>query len=1177
MASCPSCRSEIETGDRFCSTCGTALTGTCPTCGEGRQPGSGFCASCGSPVRPIGTALEHRLVTAVYVDLLGSTGLAEELDPENLATVVGALHQAVQTEVEERGGAVGAFVGDGVLGVFGLPVAHDDDPDRALGAARAILARVEEVDCQLGNRLGVEIRARVGINTGDLLAPVTSDPQLGTLAGDVLNVAARLQEVAEPGTIVVAERTARSSRRFRFDDLGLLDIRGRARPVHAFVVAGQTDVAGLGITAPLFGRTDQRQALRDLYNRVVAEGRPHLAIVTGGAGVGKSRLVREFMDWASLADTALTTLSGRCLPYGEDITFRPLAEVLADLTGVTTTTDPLTATERVTELVRPHLESDEIAVAADALLRMIGLDPPGAEPAPTPGRVRELLRATWRSVLSGLASDGPVILLIEDLHWAGDGLLDVLDHVVRRGEGPLLVVSPARPELADRDWSFPSSSTTITIDPLEETDANALATRLLAEAGLPAASAARITERADGNPFFIEELVREAALRRADSGHAEPDDLPATIHGVVSARIDLLRGRERRVLQAASVIGRIFWPSAVGHVTGLDPASLDASLARLEALQLVRVNLKPAGPDETEYIFQHVLIREAAYGRLSRPDLARIHGSVAEWLENRAEDRPEIVERLAYHTYRGYQAAIGASDFPPIEEEGLRALAVGRLLASAQRARERAAFGRAKEIAQSALAIARGPVESARAHEQLGYTHLAGYDGDEAWDALRTAVDLHLRAEDPVSEEVARIAGATVETPLRWQGTMRQIPPMDEILRYLNLGLEHAGSEDSESLATLLTALSFAPITAGPRGVDARARISVDEARQAGERAREMAQRLRLPHAESAALDALQNHALWGGRIQEAARINGERLEIVDAVSDPWEVGDTYAMSAGLAFDLGHYETARDRALHGYKRTIDEAPSVALHTLTWATAARVQTGEWNAVAGALKTAHELLDPERHTRPPLYAAPLYAAAAMVNEFRGHDGEADRLMAILTEVWSSSDLAARDGHPHARWSRHLGPIYIRRGDFETAALLARSDDAERIGRESDRLAVMCDLIAATASWLEADGVVEHSRITAAAYGLDAVHAHADRLEGRASIAARDVRGGIALLETAVRRFTALGDHWEANRTRLDLATVGEGVDTGALIEFFHQLQAVDEVTRARSLHDPGVRAP
>lgn len=1177
MTTCPSCRSEVEAGDRFCSSCGSALVSACATCGEDLRPGSEFCASCGTQIRAAGAALEHRLVTAIYVDLVGSTGLAEALDPENLATVVGALHDTVRTEAEERGGAVGAFVGDGVLGVFGLPVSHDDDPDRALGASRAILARVEEIHAQLGERLGVQIQARIGVNTGDLLAPVAGDTDLGTLAGDVLNVAARLQEAAPPGAIVASERTARSSRRFRFDDLGLLDVRGRARPIHAYQVAGESEVAGLGITAPLFGRTTQRQALRDLYQRVVAEGRPHLAIVTGGAGVGKSRLVREFIDWASLTDAGLTTLSGRCLPYGEDITFRPLSEVIADLTGVSTTTEPAAASARIVELVEPHVAPEEVAVATDALLRMIGLDPPGDDPAPTPGRVRELLRATWRAVLSGLASDGPVILLIEDLHWAGDALLDVIDHVVRRGEGPLLVVSPARPELADRGWQLPAPSTTITIDPLEASDAAALAARLLADAGLPAASADRINERADGNPFFIEELVREAALRRADHGHAEPDELPATIHGVVSARIDLLRGRERRVLQAASVIGRIFWPSAVGYVTGLDPESLQASLERLEALQLVRVNLSSAHPDEIEYIFQHVLIREAAYGRLSRPDLARIHGSVAEWLERRAGDRPEAAERLAYHTYRAYQAAIGASDFPALEEEGLRTLAVGRLLISAERARGRAAFGRAKEIAQAALAIARGPVENARAHEQLGLTLLAEYEGDEAWTALRTAVDLHLRADNPDPVEVARIAAATVETPLRWQGTMRQFPPMADILRYLQVGLDNAGSEDSETLATLLTALSFAPITSGQAGTDARALISVDEARDAGQRAREMARRLGLPHAESAALDALQNHALWGGRIQEAALINAQRLEIVDAVSDPWEVGDTHAMAAWLSFDLGHYETARDRALHGYKRTIDEAPSVALHTLTWATLARVQTGEWGAVTAALRTAHELLDPERHTSPPLYAAPLYAAAAMVAEFRGNRDEANRLLAILTDVWSSSDWAARGGHPHARWCRHTGPIHIRRGDYDTAASLVESDDAERIGRESDRLGVLCELIAATGDWDDADRVVEEARVTAAAYGLDAVHAHADRLEGRASIASRDVRGGIALLEGATRRFTALGDHWEANRTRLDIADAGGRVDTAAVLEFFEKIRAIDEIARARSLHDPVVDRP
>jgi class 3 adenylate cyclase len=1174
MATCPSCRSEIEIGDRFCSNCGASLVARCPACGDDLRPGAEACSSCGTPIRST-IAHEHRLVTAIYVDLVGSTGLAEELDAENLSRIVRTLHDAVQEEVEERDGVVGAFVGDGVLGVFGLPAAHDDDPDRAIAAGRAIMQRLEAVDEALGRRLGVGIQARMGINTGELLAPVGTGTDVGTLAGDVLNVAARLQEAADPGAIVVAERTARSARSFRFDDLGLIDVRGRARPIHAYSVAGASEVTSLAITAPLFGRTAQREALRSLYHRVVAEGRPHLAVVTGPAGVGKSRLVREFLDWASLTDPSVTTLAGRCLPYGEDITYRPLAEVVADLTGVTTTTDPTLAAAHVTELLTPHLGSDEIAVATDAMLRMIGLDPPGDTPTPAPGRVRELLRSTWRSLLSGIASDGPLLLLVEDIHWAGDALLDLIEHVVRRGAGPILVVSPARPELVDRGWSTPPTTTTIHVDPLEPQHATALATRLLATAGLPVADVDRITERADGNPFFIEELVREGALRRSDRAHPEPDDLPATIHGVVAARIDLLQGRERRVLQAASVIGRIFWPSAVGYVTGLDDDSLAASLAHLESLQLIRVNL--GSGDEPEYIFQHVLIREAAYGRLSRPDLARYHGGVATWLEARAGDRPESAERLAYHTFRAYQAAIGTSDFPPIEEEGLRALAVDRLVESARRARSRAAFGRAREIAEAADAIALGPLEQARVQEQLGLTLLAEYDGDDAWIALRTAVDLHLEADEPDSAEIARLCAAAIETPLRWQGTMRQLPPMAEILRYLQIGLDHAGSDDSESLARLLTALSFAPIATGRHGADARSIITVDEARHAGRRARQMAHRLGLPHAESAALDALNSHALWGGRIQEAAAISAERLEIVDAVSDPWEVGDTHAMAASLSFDLGHYETARDLALGGYERTIDEAPSVALHALTWASLARVQTGDWNAVTSALSKAYELLDVGRHAHPPLYATPLYAAAAFVAECRGRSEEANRLMAILTDVWNQSDIGSRDGHPHARWSRQLGPIYIRRGDFETAWRLVESDDAERIGRESDRHAVMCDLVAATSAWDDADEVIEETRRTASAYGLESLHAHADRLEGLASIAMGDVRGGIALLDAATTRFTELGDHWEAHRTLLAVGETGRPVDVGEITAFFEGLRSIDEVARATALADPGVARP
>jgi class 3 adenylate cyclase len=1172
MAACPSCRAPVEPGDRFCSNCGFALQRDCTVCGSQLVSDAAACASCGTKVRPTAATVEHRLVTALYVDLVGSTGLAEALDPENLANVVGAVHAAVSAEVQDRGGAVGAFVGDGVLGVFGLPTAHDDDPERALGAARAILHRVEQINSTLGVRFGVSIAARIGINTGDLLAPAGEEPNLGTLAGDVLNVAARLQEAAQPGSIVVAERTARSAARFRFDDLGLLDIRGRARPIHAFDVVGESEVDAPTLRSPLHGRISEQAQLREIYRRVVAEGRPHLVTVIGDAGVGKSRLVREFVDWADENDQTVTTLSGRCLPYGEDITYRPLAEVITDLTGISSETPAQEAGPRLDRLVAKYISGDDAAIAADALLQMMGMESL-TDQQPTPRRVRELLLSTWRSLLSGLAADGPVLVVIEDIHWAGDALLDLLEHVVRRSEGPLLVVSPARPELVDRHQWEPGLDTTtmIRLGPLELEEAERLAAHLLAEAGLNISATEAIVTRADGNPFFIEELVREMQLRAHDAGHDTVEQvLPATIQGVISARIDLLGPQERRVLQAASVVGRIFWPSAVESITRLPSEDLAATLDRLESLQLIRVNLRSAG--EMEYIFQHILIREAAYGRLSRPDLARMHAALADWLEVRAEERPEAAERLAFHTYRAHQAAIAIGDFPAPELGRLRTLSVQRLIRSAIAARGRAAFGRSRQLAEAALAIADGPHEVGGVQEQIGLTQLAEYDGDAAWTSLRTAVEAHLSSDSVDLAAVARIAASAVQTPMRWQGTMRNLPPMTDVLRYINIGIESAGAGDSEALAGLLIALAFAPITPGPEGALAREVLGVDEGREAGQRAREMAVRLGLPHLESAALDVLQNHALWGGRIQQAAEIMGDRLHIVDAVNHPWEVGDTYAMAAWLSYDLGDYSLARDRALHGFRRTIDDAPSVALHTLTWATIARVQTGEWDDVARALTKADELLDPERRTRPPIYASALYAAAALVAEFRGRTEEADRLLAILTDVWSSSDWASRGGHPHARWTKHTGPIYIRRGDFDTAAQLVESVDAERIGREGDRLSVGCELIAARSDWDEADSMVAETRVAVAAYGLGALHAHADRLEGRASLAGGDTTGGLALLSGARERFEALGDHWEAARTAIDIAAAGGQVDHERLAGFLQGLGAIDEIQRLMIIVDP-----
>ena len=1117
----------------------------------------------GGAVRPI----EHRLVTALYVDLVGSTAIAEQLDPENLAAVVGTLQQAVRLEVGRREGSVGAFIGDGVLGVFGLPAAHEDDPERALRAAQAILRRFDAVNRDLGRRLDVALAARIGVNTGDLLAPTAGDLDLGTLAGDVLNVTARLQEVASPGQIVVSERTARSAPSFRFDDLGVVDVRGRARPVHAFRLAGVGERRPFAVRGPFLGRENALGSLRSAFNKVVAEGNPAHVAVVGDPGVGKSRLVREFVDWASGVDSTLTTLSGRCLPYGEDVTYRPLAEILTELTGITATMDHATARSHLEQVLPPGTIEDDDA-SADALLRMIGLS---TGPSPSPRRTRELLRSAWRTLLSRLADDGPVLVVVEDVHWAGDALFDLLDHVVRRVAGPLLLVTPARPEVFDRRpaWRAEGSPTkVVVVTPLDPDQARRLAGRLLADARLPVAESDAVAGRADGNPFFMEELVRQLALQRSDTGHDDGSELPATIQGVISARIDLLGPPERRVLQAASIMGRIFWPSAVAHLTGFGEEEVEEALRRLESLHMVRRNLRSSLEGETEYLFQHSLISETAYGRLARTDLARMHGALAEWLERReSTERPESAERLAYHTAKAHAAAEATDGFPDDEVDRLRRLAVDRLLVASMRARERAAFSRAVEIAAEALAIAAGPVEAWRAHEQLGLTHIAEYDGDAAWAELTSAIDLHLKSGGVQSPVVARLAAAALASPLRWTGTMRQLPELADVMRIVRLGLEHAGTADSEALASLLTAIAFLPFSALAR--DADPGVSGDEARSAGLRAREMAKRLGLPHAESAALDALMSHALNTGRIQQAAAIVNERLELAEAVSDPWEVGDTYAMAASLSFDLGEYELARDRAAKGFARTIDDAPGVALHTLSWGAVARVHTGQWDDVAAALKTAHELLDAERRTHPPVYAAPLYAAAAMVAEYREKHGEADRLLEILADTWSSSDLANVTEHPHAAWCKHTGPIYLRRGQFDVVERLVAPGELRRIGHEGDRLGLLCDLVAATGSWDRADSVVAETRATGQAYGLQALQAHADRLEGKASLASGDDRGGRALLATARDRFSGLGDKWEAARTVLDLAAAGADADVAAAGALFTAIGAVAEAAAARRL--------
>src|SRR5438093_7295974 len=334
---CLTCGSDNAAGARFCATCGSPLAAPCSVCGSAIPDGARFCPACGSPVESAAGGEERKVVTILFADVTGSTALGERLDPERFREVMQAWAEAMREEIDAEGGTVEKFIGDAVMAAFGVPVAHEDDPERALRAAVRMLGRLDELNLDLQRTHAVTLQIRIGVNTGEVLAATAPAPGEAMATGDAVNTAARLQSMADPGTVLVSERTANAVRGFVFEDRGPQQVKGRRERVQTFRLLEESvgPTRGVpGLSAPMVGRDPELGLLRTIYERIVRDRRPHLVTVYGDAGVGKSRLTREFVGWAEGPAPPPMTLRGRCLPYGDGITYWPLAEILKGHAGI---------------------------------------------------------------------------------------------------------------------------------------------------------------------------------------------------------------------------------------------------------------------------------------------------------------------------------------------------------------------------------------------------------------------------------------------------------------------------------------------------------------------------------------------------------------------------------------------------------------------------------------------------------------------------------------------------------------------------------------------------------------------------------------------------------------------------------------------------------------------------
>jgi class 3 adenylate cyclase/tetratricopeptide (TPR) repeat protein len=1173
VRTCGVCGASNPETARFCGNCGTALTPRCARCGAELPLPVRFCPECGNPVAeaPV-LSQERKLVTMLFADVTGSTGLGERLDPESLKEVMDAYFEAMRRPIEREGGTVEKFIGDAVMAVFGVPVSHEDDATRALRAALAMRNELESLNRMLAEVHGLTLEMRVGVGMGEVMAATPPRPGEGMVIGDAANVAARLEQSADPGQIRVSERAARAARGFRLVEIGPLQLRGKEARVHAYELLGES-AAGeggpLSLGAPMVGREREMALLETVYERVAGEGRPHLITVYGDPGVGKSRLIAEFEAWAERLDASPAIVRGRCLPHGEAVTYWPMAEILKTQAGVLDSDPPSLALQKVEvlgkELLSPELAPDPGRAAA-ALAFSVGIQHPNVPfSEEEPRRVRAEISSAWRSYFSALARRRPTVAVIEDIHWADAALLDLLEELTDHAEGPLLFLCPARPELTGRRAGWGGGRRNVSsllLEPLTAEESERLVEFLLEGTDLPRPARARIRERGGGNPFFLEEIIHHVL----EGAGVDGGEIPDTVQGVLAARMDLLGQLEKRTLQSASVVGRVFWIGPLARLVSKDRAGLEEALAHLEDRGLVLARLGSSMAGEREYLFKHVLTRDVAYDSLPRRQRASAHAEVADWIEETAGERwPEFVELLAHHYSEAYRSAREQARPDPALGEELRAKAFHYALRAAEEARSKLVLETARRMAEGAVSLAGTADDKSRALEALGETYYLSSQGDLAWAALREAIDARLAGGPEDGPALARLCARALEVATRGRGAMRARLSEDDAAPYLDIGLSRGGAGDGEERARLLTVQSFWPYSF-------RGKTSTDDelvrARRSGEEAAAMAMRLGRPDLESAALDGVGSYDLSRGLYGLMDQVVDRRLGLVDSLHDAAEVGDIFGVAAWVAFHVGNYPRALELADEGFTRALPEAPLTALDCLDWRALARCRLGQWDEFENDVALIDELLG-DRRENPPGFASDHIGAAAFVSEVRGQTDSADHRLRILT--W----LEQAEERPSPGWLVWHALLLARRGEFaEARAHLERPEEGLQYGR-GYILSARCDVLAEEGAWEEAPPVVAEARRHAAEAGLLALPFHADRLEGSAALAAEDIEAATMLLRSAANGFTSLKMRWEAARTTLVLgeaiARGGKGERAKALISkalpTLEELGSLREIGRAR----------
>jgi class 3 adenylate cyclase/tetratricopeptide (TPR) repeat protein len=993
----------------------------------------------------------------VFSDLRGSTALGERLDSEAVREVLDAYFTEMRGVLERHGGVVEKYVGDAIMAVFGLPRLHEDDALRAVRAAHEMRAALAKVNRRLEDRWGVRLENRTGVNTGEVVAGDHAGGQR-LVTGDTVNVAARLEQAAPPLEVLIGEPTYRMVRNaVEVEALPPLKLKGKAERIPAYRLLGVSRGEGVARRAdtPLVGRAEELAVLSAALRRSARNRKPELVTLLAPAGTGKSRLLHEFVSGAA---SRARVLRGRCLSYGEGITFWPLAEIARDAAGIAEDDPVDQARSRLATLL-----GEQASDVADRLAAIMGLSEASYPVQETSWAARRLLETVARG--------GPVVTVIEDIHWAEPTFLDLITHVAEKAEDAALVLlCTSRPELLElrpawrekRRWA-----TTISLRPLSDAESAEVVSGLLGEVALAAGPRHRIIEAAQGNPLFVEQMVSmmidDGLIRRAGGGWVASMDLgalavPPSISALLAARLDRLAPAERAVLERGAVIGQVFY---LGAVEALCPETLRGdvrahldSLSRRELVSPTESTL--AGQDA--FRFQHILIRDAAYQGLLKRSRAELHESFAAWLEARGGDHEEI---------RGYhleQSVLSLAQLGPLDARAtaLAGRAAGYLGAAGERARARGDVPAASSLLRRAAALAPDSPESARwllhAGEALGEMGAfavadevlaraagrAGEDGDRALAATAAVVAQMWRflanPEAAPAGEVAEAGDAAI-AELERQEAHEGLARAWKLMMYVHFyegrfspaeecvtrALHHAElARDRVFEIRLLSALASCLVYSATSAAEALDRCRDLLERGAGDR-----------RTEAMTLSAMSH--------LEAMRGEAERAR------------EHYRRSRAMLTDLGFTLSAAITSLHS-------GP------------AEVLAGDLERAEAELRTDYETLRAMGDTG---YAPTVAALLAEVLHAQGRDREAGELAEVCREKASPHDVGAQ-----YQWRSIQARLLAAEGRIAEAEALAQ--ESVRLIRTTDQPDVQGQALAGLAEVLEAAG----RRADAAASLQDAV---------------------------------------------------------------------------------------